>query len=87
MLRVCANAPTPQNVHKEANQTPPGPKQDSNALQQGHSLSPYDLTVADLKSSTAWKDNQDVQMWLSTYWLTIPKVKLISSSKFHGACI
>ena len=65
LLRACANAPTPQNVHKEADQAPPGPEQDSNAFQQGHSLSPYDLAVADLNSSSVRKDNQDVQMWLS----------------------
>ena len=26
-------------------------------------------------------------MWLSTYWLTIPKVKLISSSEIYSECM
>ena len=29
LLRACANAPTPQNVLKEADQAPTGPEQDS----------------------------------------------------------
>ena len=76
LLRACANTPSPQSVHKEVDEPSPGTEQDSNALQQAHNLyvSGYDLAVADLKASNVWTDNQEVQTWLSTYWLTIPKV-------------
>ena len=76
LLRACANAPSPQSVHKEVDQPLPDAQQDSNALQQAHNQSQYDLAVADLKSSNIWKDNQYVQTWLSTYWLTIPEVSI-----------
>lgn len=71
LLRACANAPPPQSVHTEGDA-----EEDSNVLQQANNPSQYDLAVADLKSSKVWKDNQDVQTWLSIYWLTIPKVSI-----------
>ena len=74
LLRVCASAPPPQNVCKDVDESLPGAEQDSNSLQNADNPSQYDLAVAHLKSSNVWKNNPDVQTWLSTYWLTIPKV-------------
>ena len=85
LLRACANAPSPQSVHKEVDEPSPDTEQDSNALQQAHNLyvSGYDLAVADLKASNVWTDNQEVQTWLSTYWLTIPKVSTSYAYKMY----
>ena len=69
LLRACANAPVSQNIHRENEGTTPDEEQESK-----DGLSGYHLAVADLKSSSVWKDHEDVQMWLSTYWLTIPMV-------------
>ena len=35
----------------------------------------YSSAVSILKTSTVWKDHQEVRVWLSTYWLSIPQVR------------
>ena len=56
--------------HRETNEQTPAEKQDNSVLQQD-SQAGYELAVADLKSSNVWKDNQDVQTWLSIIILAI----------------
>ena len=61
LLRACANAP-PSSSHREG---------------QSNSDIYYKSALANLKSSKVWKDHKDVQVWLSTYWLSIPMVSAL----------
>lgn len=35
----------------------------------------YSSALLTLKASSVWKDHQEVRVWLSTYWLSIPQVR------------
>ena len=65
---------------RPTNEQTPGEEQDNSVLQMD-SQAGYELAVTDLKSSNVWRDNQDVQTWLSMYWLSIPMV-----SKYPLVC-
>ena len=84
LLRACANAPVSQSVHREVDELIPNEEQNNSTVQQGYrdSLSHYCLAMVDLKSSKVWKDHEEVKMWLSMYWLSIPMVsKLLTIAK------
>ena len=71
LLRACANAPPshpPQN--QTANETT---EQEYNGID-----GLYNLAVTDLKSSNVWKNHENVQQWLTTTWLCIPKVTTVT---------
>ena len=76
LLRRCANAPASRSIHRETNEQTPAEEQDNSVLQQD-SQAGYEFAIADPKSSNVWKDNQDVQTWLSIYWLSIPMYPLV----------
>ena len=74
LLRACANAP-PSHSQQDHDQAP-----NSEATQQYYSGSDglYNLAVTDLKASDIWKKHQEVQQWLTTTWLCIPKVIVLN---------
>ena len=44
----------------------------------------YQNAVTTLKSSNLWKKNQQVSLWLTTTWLSMPKVRTLSERQGGG---
>ena len=51
----------------------------------GNLASGYDLAVQDLKKSSAWKDHEQVQQWLTQSWLCIPQVSAMFDTYYYLA--
>ena len=83
LLRACANAsPFHPQQDQESSDSHEATERECSGID-----GLYNMAVTNLKASNVWKNHDDVQQWLTTTWLCIPKVDNMLHMLLHKQCL